>query len=371
MLSIYKKVFLASQPRFSFLGITSAMLGSSLLGVGSSFVGSAGKGLLGGLFGGGGDKGNDAADIIRAQQEEQERKDDLAGGVDKSTVQAPTAIPTMADRLGSQVGQLGKQFAGDFIEKLGSKFIDSKITSMFAPKQISPMERGIQDRAYTQARFGGRINPWEVLGSSAGAGGQGGRGAASIQQKTARETAATGARSQERAAGITTAPKIEEVNIKYQKLHPEIRALEQGTARTGAETEKLNITNSLQRNLTSYEARLKQAQGDVAFQQKNNLVKEGELIKARLNNEIARLPETKAKAKIQSVLSEYAEALAAGKIGAPLLGILGTIMTLLGLRGLAKGKKGFGRKGVTSSPHPKGKIQNWPRYGPKAGQTFR
>jgi len=367
MLSYYKKVFLRwCCVRFSFFSL--AGLAAPLLG---GLASGGASGLLGGLFGGGGgEKKQLEGDIIRAQLEEQAREDQLAGSGDKSTIPQPSAVETKAERLGKQVGEMGRGFAGDFIEKLGSRFIDQKITSMFAPKPINPAIAGARDKAYTNARFPG-VNPWELAGGGAASGGQGGRVPQQIAQRTAAETAAVGARSQERVAGVTTAPRVEEVNVKYAKLPHEIAGMRQAKELQGAQAVKLNITNSLQRNLTSYEAVLKQAQGDVAFQQKNNLVQEGKKLHAQTLNEIARLPETKAKAKIQGVLSEYAQALAAGKIGAPLIGILGTLLTLLGLRGLSrKGKTGrFGPK--TSIGNPKGKIQNWPKYGPKAGQTFK
>jgi len=359
MLTFYKKVFLAAQPRFSI--ITLAGLAAPLL----SGLASGGAGLVGGLFGGdgGGEKKQLEGDIIRAQLEEQARDDNLAGGGDKSTIPQPSAVETKAERLGKQVGEMGRGFAGDFIEKLGSRFIDQKITSMFQPKPVNPAIAGARDAAYTNARFGGRVNPWEILGSSAGGGGQGGRAPQQIAQRTAAETAATGARSQERAAGITTAPRVEEVNVKYAKLPHEIAGMQQARQFQGAETVGANITNSLKRNLLSYEARLKQAQGDVAFAQKHHILKEGEKVVAQTENEIARLPETRAKAKIQGVLAEYANAVAAGKIGAPLLTILGTLIGLLGLRGLAKGVKGKKSRdsAATSAKDPKS-FKLWDKY---------
>lgn len=321
-----------------------SLISGFVTGIGSSFASS----LFGGSSKGG---GNEVSDIIRAQQEEQEREDDIAGfAAQKSTIESPGQIPTTAERLAGQLGEFGNEMAGDFVEKLSSRFIDQKISSIFAPKKVSPIVRGAQDRAYTTARFPG-VNPWELAGGGAASGGQGGRAAPSIQRKTAEETARTSARAQERSATITTAPKIEEVNIKYQKLHPEIDQIKAETGLKGTQTRLVGhqanieeIKQDWQHDLSETEIKLKKSMGQ-QIDQKTKLEAQQTL------NEMQKHPLIKSNAKIQAVLAEYATALAAGKIGAPLLGIIGTIITMLGIGGLVKRGKKF-QKGNTSIHKP-------------------
>ncbi len=349
----------------------------------SGFVTGIGSSLSSKLLGGGSSQQDPALDIIKAQQDEQSRQDNLAGSGDKSTIPEPEAIPTQAQRLGQQVGKLGTEFAGDFIEKLSSRFIDSKITSMFAPKQISPMARGINDRAYTQARFGGKVNPWEVLGSSAGAGGQGGRAAPSIQQDTARETAATGARSQERAAGITTAPKIAEVAIKMEKAPHEIDQIKAHTGLAGAQAhqtmKQANWINRLSRSKVDLES----AHRGQSSAEYNRILESVNHIREQVKTEIEKTGLERANKQQQQAYARVLSPVRNSNDLANLLLALGTAgLFVTATRGVgavggaikaggSKAKRFIKRFAPSTSAHRPHKITNWPKYGPKAGQAFK
>lgn len=384
MISYYKKVFLASL-RFRFLGITSAMLGSGLLSTGLGIAGSAGKGFLGGLFGGGGSSNsNQAADIIKAQQEEEARKDNLAGNAEqKSTIPAPEPIQTKADRLGQQVGALGKDMAGDFIQQLSSKFIDSKVSSIFRPKTINPAVRGASDKAYTNARFPG-VNPWELAGGGAASGGQGGAVPASINQRTQEETAETGARARQRSAHITSQAPLKSVEIQYQESPHKIRGMQAGAAGQESENVQKQALEKYANNFADYAKEIKYEDTIIKKAAGTKAMHEGAVAQERVNAETIRkineslhskevLRAKTADRKVAEAWARVANILAGNDTRASatvaLAGLASAIrlITPMGIFGGRFGRGGaFGRK---SSIGLGGKITNWPKYGAKAGQV--
>jgi hypothetical protein len=155
--------------------------------------------------------------------------------------------------------------------------------------------------------------------SAGGAPGQGGRAPANIQRSSVRD-----------AAVITAEPNVKKVEIEKFKAPSEVAKNVSETGENVQKEKNLKIINKHQDNLSSYTARLIQARGDAKFSEKYHLDQKTQESMKRELNLMQQNKLLKANTTIQNALAEWAELLAAGKVGAPLLGVLTTLGFALG-----------------------------------------
>jgi len=297
-------------------GLFAGLGGASLLkGLGGSLLGGMGSGLLGGLFG-----GNSSTKLLNQMNHVTMQN---AAGNPMGNAQAQTSIPpvksipaTMAHNAGSFV----KDMAGKFLDKSANMFVSNKVNEMFGK---TPGQLGRDHKKFNDSAFPG-TNPWEQLGSAAGAG-SGGAAQANIEQQKHRQ--------EMEKAQLTTQPAIDEVKLKMQKLNPEIEQIKSSTGLIDQQKQNMEIINRFQPQLSRMTNELKHMQGlehGAGFRLKTaQMMKtQRETLNAMQQNDILR-----SNAKIQASLAQWAELLAAGKVGAPLIGVLSGLSYLLGRMG--------------------------------------
>ena len=306
-------------------GLLSALGGSVFGGITSGITGGISN-FVGGLFGGGKKKRRRARrNAVLLQQEADynvsEDDKDIAGRRSGST---STEMPiSLAERAGQGLQEMGVQFAQDFTEELSARFISNKVDQWTnnSPPEKSPTQRGMDQRAYLKAAHP-ELNPYELGGRGTGAVGataQGGLAAAYSQQGSAR-----------RVAAMNLAPKIKSVNLEYQKAPSEIAQRQTQTQGTALHNKWIQSLNNARKSLIEAQT-FETGTRDVKQQAETEKIEEqAVLIGKQVLTEIQRTGIAASNNKIQKALAGYAEILAIGKIGAPLIGALGGLSFILG-----------------------------------------
>ncbi len=341
----------------------------------STFGGPIGGAIAGGFLGGGSSapgKFERYADLAQRDAHAKELEAQMASG-DNSTSVAPKQ--SIEEQAGQQIGQFGKDLATEFTDVFKNRFIQNKVDNMFAPKEKPPWQRGLEQKAYQDQIHPG-TNPWERLGSSGGASAQGGLAGAAEQRSSARDV-----------AGITSNPALKRANLEFQQTPSKIELNETGATRNKAASTKMGVETQHEETkipqtiaqteqtkeqtkwiptLSNAKASLDAAQTFKAGSEDLKAQAQAKKVLQETITEVQKSGIAKSNKVIQKFIADHIEwikgaAIAGG--GATVALAIGKFIKLL--RNVNK----VPITGVTSNPS-KGKIINWPKYGPKAGQVL-
>lgn len=284
-----------------------------------------------------------------------------------------------------QLGQFAKQTGGGILQNLAqgaaSKVVNTGLNRLLRPdvrvpdlpRQVaSGRVSGAQQKAYMDAAFPG-TNPWERLGSSASGGGvAGGQGAALIGERSQENVAGIHGRAQVDSAHISSLPNLKKVEYQFQKLPNEVQQMQASANRDlqqahvgGAQVGQITATTENQKQVNRLQKTFQGISQQMKTAQISTLTAEAANKMQQVAESTMRMPLIAANTQIREVIARWAELLVPGagiaKIAAGAATIGGLLWKLTGRGGAAAALGTI--KGT-------GKIKNWPRYGPAAGQTY-
>jgi len=273
-------------------------------------------------------------------------------------------------------GHLAK-IGGQFMNSMSTRLVNEGVNKIFSPKEKSPLRRGLDDRAYTSARYPG-VNPWELSGAGgAGGAGQGGQAVPAAERENRRLIQGQEASSAKRVADIHNEPALKKITYDYDpkgivaaqkgQIHAQTRGTDATTTGTLQQNQWRPTLNNIKANLERAKTFLTGTQDIKSQTEVKKIEAETKRQFQQLITDIQQSGIATHDKTIKANLARVSNILAGTNTRAYLT-IAGGAATAL-LRSLPSGfigrALGMGKGGNFKG----GKVTNWPKYGPKAGQT--
>ncbi len=251
-----------------------------------------------------------------------------------------------AKQIASQAGEATRAVAG----KIGNAWLDNKIQGMFRP---DPIKQGMRDAQYAHTRYP-QTNAWEHLGGSSSPS-MGGVTTAKIQAQATRGASRTSAEA-----------PIKKADSEIQKAKAQTGEHKAHTIESLARTKWIPELSIAKADLQTSEASKNSVLYNKALADINHTQKQ-------IATEVQKHGLTKANKEQQQTWARILKPVRNSDdlqklfLGLATLGLLAT--GTRGIGAVAGVATKLGRK-VKNFVPTKGKITQWPKYGPKAGTTL-